>query len=229
MNRAASSPVVALRQTAADSKERATVFIKKLITLISLSLTLGAAVAQTDGGAEKLVRQISTDVIDGAKTDKAIQAGDFGRILALVETKVMPHVNFEVMTRSAVGPKWREATAEQRSKLQTEFKTLLVRVYSGALSQLKDHQVEITKTQPVQGSTQLVVQSEVRGKAEPIKLDYRLDKAADAPAWKIIDVNVGGLWLVQNYRTQFAQAISQGGIDGLIANLVERNKPAAKS
>ena len=204
-------------------------FIKKLTTLIALSLTLGAAVAQSDGGAEKLVRQISTDVIDGAKTDKAIQGGDFARILALVETKVMPHVNFEVMTRSAVGPKWREATAEQRGKLQTEFKTLLVRVYSGALSQLKDHQVEITKTQPVQGSTQLVVQSEVRGKAEPIKLDYRLDKAADAAAWKIIDVNVGGLWLVQNYRTQFAQAISQGGIDGLIANLVERNKPGAKS
>ncbi len=204
-------------------------FIKKLITLFSLSLTLGAAVAQSDGSAEKLVRQITMDVIDTAKTDKAIQGGDFGRILALVETKVMPHVNFEVMTRSAVGPKWREATAEQRSKLQTEFKTLLVRVYSGALSQLKDQQVEITKTQPVQGSTQLVVQSEVRGKGEPIKLDYRLDKVADATAWKIIDVNVGGLWLVQNYRSQFAQAINTGGIDGLIANLVERNKTGAKS
>ena len=204
-------------------------FIKKLITLFSLSLTLGAAVAQSDGSAEKLVRQITMDVIDTAKADKAIQAGDFARILTLVETKVMPHVNFEVMTRSAVGPKWREATAEQRSKLQTEFKTLLVRVYSGALSQLKDQQVEITKTQPVQGSTQLVVQSEVRGKGEPIKLDYRLDKAADATAWKIIDVNVGGLWLVQNYRSQFAQAITQGGIDGLINNLVERNKTAAKS
>ena len=204
-------------------------FIKKLITLFSLSLTLGAATAQSDGSAEKLVRQITMDVIDTAKTDKAIQGGDFGRILALVESKVMPHVNFEVMTRSAVGPKWREATAEQRSKLQTEFKTLLVRVYSGALSQLKDQQVEITKTQPVQGSTQLVVQSEVRGKGEPIKLDYRLDKAADATAWKIIDVNVGGLWLVQNYRSQFAQAITQGGIDGLIANLVERNKAGAKN
>lgn len=223
------------RQTTADCKERPTVFIKKLLTLFSLGFVLaaahGAAVAQSDGAAEKLVRQISKDVIDTAKADKAIQGGDFGRILALVETKVMPHVNFEVMTRSAVGPKWREATAEQRTKLQTEFKTLLVRVYSGALSQLGDQQVEITKTQPVQGSTQLVVQSEVRGKGEPIKLDYRLDKAAGAAdaAWKIIDVNVGGLWLVQNYRSQFAQAISQGGIDGLIANLAERNKAAAKS
>ena len=208
-------------------------FTKKLFTLLSLSLTLAlgtsAAVAQGDGGAETLVRQITVDVIEGAKNDKAIQGGDFKRTLALVETKVMPNVNFEVMTRSAVGPKWREATAEQRTRLQTEFKTLLVRVYSGALSQLRDQTVEITKTQPVQGSTQLVVQSEVRGKGEPIKLDYRLDKGAADTAWKIIDVNVGGLWLVQNYRTQFAQAISQGGIDGLIANLAERNKAAGKS
>ncbi len=205
-------------------------FIKKLIALFSLSLVFGAATAQTDGSAEKLVRQISMDVIDTAKSDKAIQGGDFGRILALVESKVMPHVNFEVMTRSAVGPKWREATAEQRTKLQTEFKTLLVRVYSGALTQLRDQSVEITKTLPVQGSTQTVVQSEVRGKGEPIKLDYRLDRAAGAGdgAWKIIDVNVGGLWLVQNYRSQFASVIGQGGIDGLIANLVERNKAAAK-
>ncbi len=203
-------------------------FIKKLITLLGLSLSLVAPVAHADGEAEKLVRQISTDVLTTAKTDKAVQGGDFNRVLNLVETKVMPHVNFEVMTRSAVGPKWREATAVQRGKLQAEFKTLLVRVYSGALSQLNDQTVEITKTQPVQGSTQVVVQSEVRGKGEPIKLDYRLDSKAGAD-WKIIDVNVGGLWLVQNYRTQFAQALSSGGIDGLIADLVKRNAAPAKS
>jgi phospholipid transport system substrate-binding protein len=213
------------------------VFIKKLIALFSLGLGLslglslgaGKAYAQGDGGAERLVRQITTDVIEAAKSDKAIQGGDFNRVLALVESKVLPHVNFEVMTRSAVGPRWREATAEQRSKLQAEFKILLVRVSSGALSQLRDQTVEITKSLPVQGSTQLVVQSEVRGKGEPIKLDYRLDKGAADPAWKIIDVNVAGLWLVQNYRTQFAQALSQGGIEALIANLAERNKAAGKS
>ena len=204
-------------------------FIKKLIALFSLSFAVSAAMAQSDGSAEKLVRQISMEVIDTAKADKAIQGGDFGRILGLVESKVMPHVNFEVMTRSAVGPKWREATAEQRTRLQTEFKTLLVRVYSGALTQLRDQSVEITKTLPVQGSTQVVVQSEVRGKGEAIKLDYRLDRAGASDAWKIIDVNVGGLWLVQNYRSQFSSVISQGGIDGLIANLLERNKAAAKS
>ncbi|CAD5372606.1 conserved exported hypothetical protein [Rubrivivax sp. A210] len=201
--------------------------LKQLISAASLVLgLLAAAPALADAGAETLVRQISTEVIDTAKADKAIQAGDLNRILALVEGKVMPHVNFEVMTRSAVGVQWRSATPEQRTKLQTEFKTLLVRVYSGALAQVKDQTVEVTKTLPVSGSAQLVVQTEVRGKGEPIKLDYRLDKMADA--WKIIDVNVGGLWLVQNYRSQFAQELTKGGIDGLIHTLAERNK-AAKS
>ena len=185
-----------------------------------------ASVAHAEVTPDALVRQISTEVIEAAKTDKAIQAGDLSKVIALVDSKVMPSVNFEVATRSAVGPQWRSATPEQRSKLQTEFKIMLLRLYSGALSQLKDQTVEITKTLPVQGSTQIVVQSEVRGKGEPIKLDYRLDKF-DA-AWKIIDVNVGGIWLVTSYRSQFAQELSTGGIDGLINKLVERNKASTK-
>jgi phospholipid transport system substrate-binding protein len=181
-----------------------------------------AAPARAQTTPDALVRQISVDVIEAAKADKAIQAGDLSRIVSLVDAKVMPSVNFEIATRSAVGPQWRGATPEQRSKLQTEFKTLLLRLYSGALAQVKDQTVEVTKTLPVQGSTQVVVQTEVRGKGEPIKLDYRLDNGTDA--WKIIDVNVGGIWLVQNYRTQFATELTKGGVDGLIAALVERNK-----
>ena len=198
--------------------------MKTLITSLSMAAVLVAAPAFAQTTPDALVKQISTEVIDVAKTDKAIQAGDMNKIIALVDSKVMPSVNFEVATRSAVGPKWREATPEQKTKLQTEFKVMLLRLYSGALSQLKDQTVEVTKTLPVAGSTQVVVQSEVRGKGEPIKLDYRLDKPADAPAWKIIDVNVGGIWLVQNYRSQFATELNKGGIDGLIAALVERNK-----
>jgi phospholipid transport system substrate-binding protein len=181
-----------------------------------------AAPARAQTTPDALVRQISVDVIEAAKADKAIQAGDLSRIVSLVDAKVMPSVNFEIATRSAVGPQWRGATPEQRGKLQTEFKTLLLRLYSGALAQVKDQTVEVTKTLPVQGSTQVVVQTEVRGKGEPIKLDYRLDNGTDA--WKIIDVNVGGIWLVQNYRTQFATELTKGGVDGLIAALVERNK-----
>lgn len=200
--------------------------LKKLLTACSLMLGVALS-AHAQATPEALVRQISVEVIDTAKADKAIQAGDISRIITLVDGKVMPHVNFEVITRSAVGPQWRGATPEQRKKLQDEFKTLLVRVYSGALTQVKDQIVEVTKTMPVPGGTQVVVQTEVRGKGEPIKLDYRMDKfEAD---WKIIDVNVGGIWLVTSYRSQFAQEITKGGIDGLIAALAERNKAAGKS
>ncbi len=195
--------------------------------LVAPTLLLASAAAlATMPAPDALIRQVSTEVLDVARTDKAIQAGDIAKVSALVEAKVMPHVDFEVITRSAVGPQWRGASAEQRSRLQAEFKLLLIRVYSGALTELKDQSVQITRTQPVQGSTQVIVQSEVRGKGEPIKLDYRLDRrgAPGAEAWKIIDVNVAGLWLVQNYRTQFAQELSRGGIDGLIAALAERNK-----
>ena len=201
------------------------VFKQLLIGAWMAASLAGAALAQATPDA--LVKKISTEVIDAAKADKAIQAGDINKIIALVDAKVMPSVNFEVMTRSAVGPKWREASAEQRGKLQAEFKTLLVRVYAGALTQIKDQTVEITKTQTVPQSNQVVVQSEVRGSGEPIKLDYRLDKF-DAD-WKIIDVNVGGIWLVTSYRSQFAPELAAGGIDGLIGKLAERNKAAGKS
>jgi phospholipid transport system substrate-binding protein len=198
--------------------------LKKLFAAASLGLLLAAPVL-AQGTPDALVKKISGEVLETAKTDAAIQAGNVDKIIALVDSKVMPSVNFEVMTRSAVGPQWRQASAEQRGKLQAEFKSLLVRVYAGALTQIKDQTVEITKTQAVPQSTQVVVQSEVRGKGEPIKLDYRLDQYDGT--WKIIDVNVGGIWLVTSYRSQFATELGKGGIDGLIAALTERNKAAA--
>lgn len=224
MNRDAASRVTALRKPASGpADERKTVLKKLLLSFALLASLAGAAWADT--APDAFVRTISNEVLDTAKADKAIQAGDIAKIVTLVDTKVMPHVNFEAVTRSAVGPQWRQATPEQRTKLQAEFKTLLVRVYAGALTQIKDQTTEITKTQPVPNSSQVVVQSEVKGKGEPIKLDYRLDKV-DA-GWKIIDVNVGGIWLVTSYRSQFAQELSKGGLDGLIATLVERNAKAA--
>ncbi len=207
--------------------------LKNLLQVLTLagSLLLASGFAVAQGTPDALVRQISNEVLSTARSDAAIQAGDVNRIIELVDTKVMPSVNFEVMTRSAVGPQWRGASAEQRQQLQAEFKTLLVRVYAGALTELKDQTVEITRTLPVSGSTQVVVQSEVRGSGEPIKLDYRLDRPANAAdaAWKIIDVNVGGIWLVQSYRSQFAQELNRGGIPQLLGTLAERNKSAAKS
>jgi len=203
---------------------------RALMAASLVAIAVFAAPAIAAATPEALVRQISIDVIDAVKADKAIQAGDLGRITALVDSKVMPSVNFEVATRSAVGPQWRQATPEQRTKLQTEFKGLLLRLYAGALTQLKDQTVSVTRTLPAAGSTQVVVQTEVKGSGEPIKLDYRLDKTGEGATagWKIIDVNVGGIWLVQNYRSQFAGEITKGGIDGLIKTLVERNKAAGK-
>ena len=199
-------------------------FFQSLLFFALVGLVSGAALAQAIA-PDVFIRQISTEIIDTVKSDKDIQAGNVPKVMALVDAKVMPHVNFQRMTASAVGRFWRQATPDQQAKLQAEFKTLLVRVYAGALTQIKDQTVEITKTQPVPNSAQVVVQSEVRGKGDPIKLDYRLDKADSG--WKIIDVNVGGIWLVPSYRQQFAPELSSGGVDGLIAKLVERNKTAA--
>ena len=200
--------------------------LKKLLTLWTLAAALcaaGPALAQT--APEELVRQISNDVIDSVKADKAIQAGDVGRIIALVDTKVMPSVNFQRMTSSAVGRYWKTASPDQQARLQQEFKILLVRTYAGALTQVRDQTVQL---RPMRGSptdTEVVVRTEVKGKGDPIQLDYRLEKSGDA--WKIYDVNVLGVWLVEQYRNSFAQEIGSNGIDGLITKLAERNKAAA--
>ena len=125
--------------------KRTAVFKNLFKSMATVALLVAVTQAHADGTADVLVRQISVEVIETAKSDKAIQGGDLARISALVESKVMPHVNFEVVTRSAVGPQWRSATPEQRGKLQAEFKTLLVRVYAGAISQLRDQTVEVIK------------------------------------------------------------------------------------
>jgi phospholipid transport system substrate-binding protein len=201
---------------------------KTLFTRLSLVLGLvagGAAHAQATT-PDALIQKLSEEVIAAVKADPAIQAGDINKIIALVDNKVMPHVNFQKMTASAVGRHWRSATPEQRERLQAEFKTLLVRTYSGALTEVKDQSVVLKPFRAAPTDTDVVVQTEVRGRGDPIQLDYRLEKVGDT--WKIYDVNVLGVWLVQQYRTSFNQEIAQVGIDGLIARLAERNR-AAKS
>lgn len=173
---------------------------------------------------QALVQRVSTEVMEAARADAAIQAGDVSKVMTLVDTKVMPHVNFQRMTAAAVGRYWRQATPEQQQKLQAEFKTLLVRTYSGALAQVREQSVQLKPFRGKPEDPEVVVRTEVRGKGEPIQLDYRLEKRPDG--WKIYDVNVLGVWLVENYRNSFAQEITAGGIDGLIARLAERNKAA---
>jgi phospholipid transport system substrate-binding protein len=172
-----------------------------------------------------LIKEVSSDVLDTVKADNSIRAGDVQKVIALVDSKVMPYVDFQRMTASAVGRYWKQATPEQQKRLQDEFKILLVRTYSGALAQVKDQTVQLKPMRSTPEDTEVVVRSEVRGKGDPIQLDYRLAKMASG--WKIYDVNVMGVWLVENYRNSFAQEIGTNGVDGLIAKLAERNKAAA--
>ncbi|NBQ05856.1 MAG: ABC transporter substrate-binding protein [Betaproteobacteria bacterium] len=159
----------------------------------------------------------------------AVMAADEAPDAFLVDSKLMQHVNFRRMTALATGPGWRKATPEQQERLQEEFKLLLIRTYSGALSQINDQVIEV---KPLRGATDeknLVVQTEVKGKGEPIQLDYRLEKTpGEGAGWKIFDLNVLGIWLVENYRSQFSKEINAGGVDGLIKSLSDRNKTNAK-
>ena len=201
--------------------------LKQVLAAVSMTLALAAAQAQTATAPDALIKQVSTEVIDSVKSDKAIQAGDVGKIIALVDAKVMPHVNFQRMTASAVGRFWRTATPEQQKRLQDEFKTLIVRTYAGALTQVKDQTVQLKPLRAAPEDSEVVVRTEVKGRGEPIQLDYRLEKANTV--WKIYDVNVLGVWLVEQYKSSFAQEIGTSGVDGLIAKLAEKNKAAAKS
>ena len=198
---------------------------KQMLAALSMALALGAVHAQT--APDALIKQVSDEVIDTVKGDKAIQSGDVGKIITLVDTKVMPHVNFQRMTATAVGRHWKSATPEQQKRLQDEFKTLIVRTYAGALTQVKDQTVQLKPLRAGADDTEVVVRTEVKGKGEPIQLDYRLEKSGNT--WKIYDVNVLGVWLVDQYRSSFAQEIGTGGVDGLIAKLTERNKAAVKT
>jgi phospholipid transport system substrate-binding protein len=200
-------------------------WFKQVFAAASMVLALGAGHAQT--APDALIKQVSTEVIDTVKGDKAIQSGDVAKIIALVDTKVMPHVNFQRMTASAVGRHWKGATPEQQKRLQDEFKVLIVRTYAGALTQVKDQTVQLKPMRAGADDSEVVVRTEVKGKGEPIQLDYRLEKSGSS--WKIYDVNVLGVWLVEQYRSSFAQEIGSGGVDGLIAKLAERNKAAAKT
>ena len=151
-----------------------------VIGLSSLALNAGAQTANT-GTADGLIKQISAEVIDTVKSDKAMQAGDVGKIVTLVDSKVLPHMDFKRMTASAVGRNWRTATPEQQAKLQDEFKLLLVRTYAGALTEVRENTVvNLKPMRAAADDTDVVVRTEVKAKGEPIQLDYRLSKDGGA-------------------------------------------------
>lgn len=181
-----------------------------------------------DEAPDAMIKRLSDDVLTTIKTDKQVRTGDFDHIISVVDAKIMPNVNFQRMTASAVGPAWREATPEQRKRLQEEFKLLLVRTYAGALSQVSDETISMKPLRGAPTDNDVVVRTEVRGRGDPIQLDYRLERTPGQGAgWKIYNLNVLGVWLVETYRSQFTQEVNAKGIDGLIASIAERNKANA--
>ncbi|MBN9410200.1 MAG: ABC transporter substrate-binding protein [Burkholderiales bacterium] len=201
------------------------------IALVSACAALGLhvpAALAADEAPDALIKRLSTEVLDTIKADRALQGGDMNKIMSLVNTKIMPNVNFQRMTAAAVGPGWRQATPEQRTRLQEEFKLLLVRTYSGALSQVSDQTIALKPQRSSPEDKEVVVRTEIQGRGDPIQLDYRLEKTpGDGAGWKIINLNVLGVWLVDTYRSQFSAEINARGVDGLINTLAARNKSAA--
>lgn len=170
-----------------------------------------------------LLKTMSDEVIAELRKDKAIQSGDAAKIAALVETKIVPHFDFRRITQTAVGASWRRATPEQQDKLTEEFKTLLVRTYSGALAGYRNQTIEFRPLQLKPADTEVTVRSQIRqAGAESISIEYDLAKTGSE--WKVFDVRISGISLVATYRTTFAEEVSNRGVDGLIALLARKNR-----
>ena len=201
---------------------------------LSCGLALPTAALAADEAPDVMMTRLSGQVMTALKTDPSLSSGNLTSTIALVDQVIMPNVNFRRMTAAAVGPAWRQASPAQQQSLQDEFKTLLVRTYAGALSQIKDQTVTIKPLRAAPEDKDVLVRSEVRGRGDPIQLDYRLEKTPGVGAgWKIYNLNVMGVWLVETYRSQFAQQINksgnvQKGLDELIAALSERNQSNAR-
>lgn len=206
-------------------------FLRTLVVgfFLLAGLGLGLQARAEDEAPDMLIKRLSVEVLDSIKADKAMRSGDLTKIVALVDAKILPNLDFQRMTASSVGPAWRQATPEQQKRLQDEFKTLLVRTYAGALGQVSD---QVIAMKPLRGSAEdkeVIVRTEVKGSGDPIQLDYRLAKTPGQGAgWKIYNINVLGVWLVESYKSQFSAEINAKGLDGLITTLVERNKANAK-
>lgn len=194
------------------------------VLAVSASSLLVLPAYANEEAPDALIKRVSNEVLDQIKSDKSLQSGDVSRIVTLVDTKILPHVNFQRMTASAVGPAWRQANPQQKQRLQEAFKTLLVRTYAGALTQVSDQTIAMKPLRASATDKEVVVRSEIVGRGDPIQLEYRLEKTPGQGAgWKIYNLNVLGVWLVETYRSQFAQEINAKGIDGLITTLETRN------
>ena len=195
--------------------------MKKLFALVLAAMLSPLAFAQE--APDLLVKRVTEEVLEIVRKDKDIQNGNTMRVIDLVDAKVIPHFNFKHMTALALGKEWRKATPAQQQQLTAEFKTLLVRTYSNALTSYKNQKVIYKPFKMNEADSDVLVRTEVHEPGnKPVQLDYSLEKIDSA--WKVYDVSVAGISLVTNYRDQFAQEVRHGGIDGLIATIAAKNK-----
>jgi len=207
------------------------------IALTAITVTASLAQAQQEKVAasananmstpDGLVKFVVEDVMNTIKSDKAIQNGDLRKINSLVDQKILPYSDFQKTTRMSMGRNWSKATPAQQALITQEFKRLLIRIYGGALAQVKDQKIQYKPFRASADDTDVIVRTVVVGKGEPIQLDYRLEKTGNA--WRVYDINILGAWLVESYRNQFNDQVSKGGIDGLIQFLQQRNNSLANA
>jgi phospholipid transport system substrate-binding protein len=198
-----------------------------LAIICSLGVQHVAQAEGVDATPDGLIKNLVSDVLNTIKSDKEIQAGNINKVIALVDTKIVPYTNFQRTTQLAMGRNWSKATPEQQKQVMAEFKTLLIRTYAGALTQVKDQTVTYKPFRMDPADTEVVVKTQVMNRGDAIQIDYRLEKVGEV--WKVYDLNVLGAWLIEAYRGQFNNQISQNGIDGLIKFLQDRNAALAKA
>ena len=195
--------------------------------LLLISSVVFAQVPDQATAPDALIKMVVTDVMASVKSDADIQKGNIPKIVDLVEKKIVPYTDMRRTTEMAMGPNWKKATPEQQNQLVMEFKNLLIRTYSGALSQLRDQTVQFKALRAAPDDKEVIVKTVVLGRGDPVPLDYRLEKTDKG--WKVYDMNIMGVWLVEAYRNQFSNQISQNGIDGLVKFLQDRNKQLANA
>ena len=199
-------------------------WISLFSTLVAFS---GAALAQAVdvNSPESMIKTVTGQVLDEIKSDSSIKSGDINKVTQVVNQKILPYTDFRRTTQLAMGRAWRQATPQQQDQMVEQFKMLLIRTYSGALSQVRDQTVQFKPFRADPGATDVVVRSTVMNNGQPVELDYRLYKTPQG--WRVYDLNVAGAWLIQAYQQQFAEKINQGGVDGLLQFLTQRNEQLA--
>ena len=198
-----------------------------VFTVLAFTGTAQAQQATDASSPEALVKTVVNDVMATVRSDKDMQAGNLGKITALVEQKILPNANFGKTTQIAMGRNWSKATPEQQKIITDEFKTLLIRTYAGAIAQIRDQQVQFRPYRGTAEDTDATIRTQVINKGEPIQMDYRLEKTPQG--WKVYDINVLGAWLTEAYKGSFNTIVTQQGVDGVIKTLQDRNRQLANA